>query len=156
MNCGFRTPTGRHHRSRQRCQDQVSRPRKAADSDAGSNIGRPRRTSQPDLNHGVVAFPPQSTPRRPIMRSTIVLTGAALLLLSTAPPAGATYDGQVGRIAFGAFVAADPTQGDIWSVRPDGQALRQLTDAPGLDICPAYSADGKEIAFCSNRTGLYE
>ena len=71
-------------------------------------------------------------------------------------PAGATYEGQVGRIAFGAFVAADRTQGDIWSVRPDGQALRQLTDAPGLDICPAYSADGKHIAFCSNRTGAYE
>ena len=79
-----------------------------------------------------------------------------LLLLSTATPAGATYEGQVGRIAFGAFVAADRTQADIWSVRPDGQALRQLTDAPGLDICPAYSADGKHIAFCSNRTGAYE
>ena len=72
------------------------------------------------------------------------------------PPAGATYDGQVGRIAFGAFVSSDRTQGDIWSVRPDGHALRQLTDAPGLDICPAYSADGKHIAFCSNRTGAYE
>ena len=90
------------------------------------------------------------------MRSTTLLAGAALLLLSTAPPAGATYDGQEGRIAFGAFVAANRTQADIWSVRPDGQALRQLTDAPGLDICPAYSADGKHIAFCSNRTGPFE
>jgi len=90
------------------------------------------------------------------MRSATLLAGAALLLLSTAPPAGATYDGQVGRIAFGAFVATDRTQGDIWSVRADGLALRQLTDAPGLDICPAYSADGKHIAFCSNRTGVFE
>jgi len=90
------------------------------------------------------------------MRSTTALVGAALLLLSTAPPAGATYEGQVGRIAFGAFVASDRTQADIWSVRPDGQALKQLTHAPGHDICPAYSADGKHIAFCSNRTGAYE
>ena len=53
-------------------------------------------------------------------------------------------------------MAADRTRATSWSVRPDGQALRQLTDAPGLDICPAYSADGKRIAFCSNRTGAYE
>ena len=90
------------------------------------------------------------------MRSMTVLAATTLLALSTMSPAGATYEGQVGRIAFGAFVATDRTQGDIWSVRPDGLALRQLTDAPGLDICPAYSADGKHIAFCSNRTGAYE
>ena len=90
------------------------------------------------------------------MRTITVLTTTTLLALGTMSPAGATYEGQEGRIAFGAFVATDRTQGDIWSVRPDGQALRQLTDAAGLDICPAYSADGKHIAFCSNRTGAYE
>ena len=90
------------------------------------------------------------------MRTTTVLTATTLLALGTMAPAGATYEGQEGRIAFGAFVATDRTQGDIWSVRPDGQALRRLTDAPGLDICPAYSADGKHITFCSNRTGAYE
>ena len=90
------------------------------------------------------------------MRTMTVLAATTLLALSTMSPAGATYEGQEGRIAFGAFEATDRTQGDIWSVRPDGSALRQLTDAPGLDICPAYSADGKHIAFCSNRTGSYE
>jgi Tol biopolymer transport system component len=90
------------------------------------------------------------------MRPITVLATTTLLALGTMSPAGATYEGQEGRIAFGAFVATDRTQGDIWSVRPDGQALRQLTDAAGLDICPAYSADGKHIAFCSNRTGAYE
>jgi len=90
------------------------------------------------------------------MRSMTVLAATTLLALSTMSPAEATYDGQVGRIAFGAFAASDRTQADIWSVRPDGRALRQLTEAPGHDICPAYSADGKHIAFCSNRTGAYE
>jgi Tol biopolymer transport system component len=31
---------------------------------------------------------------------------------------------------------------------PDGQALHQLTDDPAFDACPAYSADGKWIAWC--------
>jgi len=85
------------------------------------------------------------------------VTGAMVLLTVAAePPAAATYDGQIGRIAYGAFVAADRTQADIWSVLPDGRALRQLTDAPGRDICPAYSANGKRIAFCSDRTGSFE
>lgn len=72
------------------------------------------------------------------------------------PTAQATYEGETGRIAFGAFQAANRSQADIWSVTENGHALRQLTNAPGHDICPAYSADGKRIAFCSDRTGAYE
>ena len=70
--------------------------------------------------------------------------------------APASYDGQDGRIAFGAFEAADGTEADIWSVNPRGTAKHRLTNAPGLDICPAYSADGRQIAFCSDRTGAFE
>ena len=98
----------------------------------------------------------RTTVLAPTVLSTTVLAATTLLALSATPPAGATYEGQEGRLAFGAFEGAGRTQADIWSVRPNGQALRQLTDAPGADICPAYSADGKRIAFCSNRTGFYE
>ena len=52
------------------------------------------------------------------MRTTTVLTATTLLACATEAPAGATYEGQDGRIAFGAFVATDRTQADIWSVRP--------------------------------------
>jgi len=83
------------------------------------------------------------------------ILGALALACTAAPPAAATYEGNNGRIAFGAFFAAN-TQADIWSVRPGQDGLHQLTDAPGHDICPAYSADGKQIAFCSDRTGAYE
>ena len=83
------------------------------------------------------------------------LTGAVALAL-VATPAAATYDGQVGRITFGAFDSADRRQGDIWAAGPGGQPLLKLTDAPGRDICPASSADGKQIAFCSDRTGAFE
>ena len=70
--------------------------------------------------------------------------------------APASYDGQDGQIAFGAFEAADGTQADIWSVNTNGKHKNRLTNAPGLDICPAYSADGRQIAFCSDRTGAFE
>src|SRR6266567_2276561 len=32
---------------------------------------------------------------------------------------------------------------------PNGEALQQLTDTPDFEACPAYSADGKQIAYCA-------
>jgi len=81
--------------------------------------------------------------------------GALVLALAAAPPASATYEGNNGRLAFGAFFDGN-SQADIWSTKLGEDALHQLTSAPGHDLCPAYSADGKQIAFCSDRTGDYE
>ncbi len=72
----------------------------------------------------------------------------------------ATYPGTTnGRIAFANDVV-DPSGNapDIYSVTPNGRALRRLTHDPAADICPSYSADGKRIAFCrgSEATGVYE
>lgn len=80
----------------------------------------------------------------------VVIAGA----LSAAQSARATYPGTTdGRLAFGIRVQGNV---DVHSVMPDGQALRRLTEAPGFDACPAYSASGKEITFCSNRSGTFE
>jgi TolB protein len=79
----------------------------------------------------------------------LVVAGAALAAASTAH---ATFPGGVGRIALpmgGANV-------DIYTVSTDGTGELQLTTAPGFDGCPAYSPSGKQIAFCSNRTGSYQ
>lgn len=51
---------------------------------------------------------------------------------------------------------ADSTGRHIYSALPDGHALRQLTSGPFTDLCPAYSADGRQLAFCSNRGGSFE
>jgi Tol biopolymer transport system component len=42
---------------------------------------------------------------------------------------------------------------DIFTIRPDGTGLRQLTDAPGNDAHNAWSPDGKYILFSSSRLG---
>lgn len=89
-----------------------------------------------------------------------VALGAVLVATTLAPiqAARATYPGTAdGRLAFGNDVV-DPSGAapDIYSLMPNGTGLQRLTDSAGADICPAYSADGKEIAFCSNRTGAFE
>jgi Tol biopolymer transport system component len=45
---------------------------------------------------------------------------------------------------------------DIFEANPDGSGLKRLTDAPGYDAEGAYSPDGKQIVFCSQRTGSLE
>lgn len=42
---------------------------------------------------------------------------------------------------------------DLYAVRPDGTGLRQLTAMPGSDTAAAWSADGRRIAFGSQRHG---
>ncbi len=61
--------------------------------------------------------------------------------------------GKDGRLAFGARIGDNV---DVYSMKENGNDLRRLTDASGFDICAAYSADGNDIAFCSNRTGSFE
>jgi Tol biopolymer transport system component len=78
----------------------------------------------------------------------VALAGALAFtaLLAAASSAHATYPGNNnGRLAFGITVDGNT---DVYSVLPNGQALRRLTDDPGFDACAAYSADGESIAWC--------
>src|SRR5262249_45630137 len=44
----------------------------------------------------------------------------------------------------------------IWSVRPDGSNLKQLTAGPFDDREPQYSHEGTRVAFSSDRNGNYD
>jgi Tol biopolymer transport system component len=59
-----------------------------------------------------------------------------------------------GSIAFG--VRAADGSANIFSVLPDGKALRQLTTGSGNHLCAAYSADGNQIAYCADVSGNFE
>jgi Tol biopolymer transport system component len=45
---------------------------------------------------------------------------------------------------------------DIYTMRPDGSGLTNLTNNPAHDVNPFWSPDGKRIAFESDRTGFMQ
>ena len=90
------------------------------------------------------------------MRSILSSIGLAVVIAGLVlAPVSATYPGATnGRIVFG--VRATDGSANIFSAQPDGTGLRQLTTGPGNHLCPAISADGREIAYCADVTGSFE
>jgi Tol biopolymer transport system component len=92
------------------------------------------------------------------MRTRLTFASALILavtLVAAIQSAQATYPGGNGRLGFTIF-PADGSNRDIYSALPGGQGLKRLTTDAGFDACPAYSADGRQIAFCTNRSGSFE
>jgi len=54
------------------------------------------------------------------------------------------------------FASEDGTQSDLWIMRADGTARRQLTETPAHETAPAFSPDGRRLAFESDRDGNFE
>jgi Tol biopolymer transport system component len=93
---------------------------------------------------------------RPLIVITVIATALACALVLGIGSSRATYPGTTdGRLSFSIDVDASDRP-DIYSTMPNGVALQRLTTDPGADLCPSYSADGKDIVFCSDRTGAFE
>jgi Tol biopolymer transport system component len=79
---------------------------------------------------------------------------AVLTILATlafVPVASATFPGRNGLIAF----HAETEQGQqIFTVRPNGHELRQITNVDGAAGLPEWSPDGRRIAFTLNECSV--
>jgi len=81
--------------------------------------------------------------------TTFTASVVAVVMMLAAAPAQATAPGDNGRIAFRRYFNDDHTLGAIFTIRPQGTALRQITHRGMvlLDTEPDWSPDGRWIAF---------
>ncbi len=93
------------------------------------------------------------------MRGAAQRLSMGALPTSTPPPlatrATLVIGPAMGRIAYMAKDDADATW-DVWLMRGDGSDPQRLTDDPADDMSPTWSADGKFLAFVSDRDGHRE
>ena len=80
------------------------------------------------------------------------LTGAVERIFDTAIPAVGFDLAADGSIVF----RTAAMQEDVYVMQADGSGLRRLTDDAAKDRNPLWSPDGSQVAFYSNRSGIYE
>ena len=99
----------------------------------------------------------RSETRRSVLLALVlgVILAALTTLAGTAQEAEATFPGANGRIAFyserttGTGVDNPTGDAEIFTIKPDGTGLKQLTHNTVGDYEPVFSPDGTKIAYTS-------
>jgi Tol biopolymer transport system component len=94
-----------------------------------------------------------------LSKGALCVACVASVAAAAPPSADAAFPGANGRIA---FVSDRDGDNDIYTIKPNGQGVLNLTPGGDDDGAPAWSADGRWIAYASdhrsatNPTGAYE
>lgn len=80
----------------------------------------------------------------------VVFATAFITLLVGANPAGAAFPGPNGKVL---FESNREGNFEIYTMRPDGTGLTNITNHPAADQFAAWSPDGTKVAFSSGRDG---
>jgi CSLREA domain-containing protein len=103
-----------------------------------------------------------STTMKALAVSLLVSTLMTASLLAPTQAKASAFPGANGKIVFSSTrstgTGVNNPEGDteIFTMNPDGTALKQLTTNKATDSGPSYSSDGKKIVFHSQRTGNFE
>lgn len=95
-----------------------------------------------------------SSPATATPASTAATAASVPAATTAATAAPVALAAGTGRIAYG--VRAADGSANIFSVLPDGTGESQLTTGAGNHLCAAYSADGKQLAYCADTSGNFE
>ena len=102
---------------------------------------------------GIVTLGIRRGATRGWMRVGLLGAVVCAVLLGVAPVGRASFPGRRGRSC-----SRRRSRGDreIYVARADGSGRVDLTNDPHADITPSWSADGRRIAFASDRSGWME
>jgi len=88
---------------------------------------------------------------RLLVMTAAALTALLLLVVTAAKPAGAAFPGKNGKIT---FVRGVDNNSEIYGMDGDGSDQTRLTNNLDFDTLPAFSPDGRHVAFTSRRDSV--